>query len=423
MTALQRFLRTLLVLFPTTVLAALLRLIALVLLVAPVLLVKLLEWLRAVARSPNLYPEKTEEPCDKLPESLVRRPDPCIYSQAYLDAQGLPVTWNNPDIWVARADNPGAIEPDSYHLTADTDYVVSVRVHNAGTDLALGVRVRLVYRPWSFNSPDVTPVQTDALGNEVYRFVDVMPMSSTVTQFLWHTPALKPEEPPAHYCLLVLLYHPMDTNIGNNVGQENTDVYSASPASVQPGEAFTVAVPLFNRAKGAQGFRFEATAYEVEPKDRVQLKLKVTRAYARWSLSQRLANFAPVLTVEPRETPEGAAAWLNPVRLRWEVRPRLVLVKSRYDGFEEYRNTLLGRDYSLPAGLILQADGGPLTKGPFLKPGAGAHGGVRRRSPGRRAAGLADLSELDCQDRPRSTRGRSDRDPERRGSTVACPVI
>ncbi len=371
MTSFRRLLRTLLVLFPTEILAALLRLLFLVLLVVPVLLVKLWEWLLALLRNPKLFPEHTKEPCGELPEAIIRRPDPCIYSQTYLDAQGLPVTWNNPDIWVARADNPTAIEPDSYHLVDDTDYIVSVQVHNAGTDLALGVRVRLVYRPWSFNSPDVTPVQTDAAGNEVYRFVDVMPMASTITQFMWHTPALKPGEPPAHYCLQALLYHPMDTNPGNNVGQENTDVYSASPAYVQPGQTFNVAVPLFNLAKRPQGFRFEATAYELESKDRVQLRLKVTRGYARWSLPQRMANFAPVLAVG-ESLPSGAAASsLSPVRLEWGVRPRQVLAKTRYEGFEAYRQTLLSRDYSLPKGQTLLADGGPLTKGPQLEPGAG----------------------------------------------------
>lgn len=66
--------------------------------------------------------------------------DPLITKQALraififlLQSQGLPVTWNNPDIWIARADNPGNIEPDSYHLTDNTDYIVTVRVHNAPT--------------------------------------------------------------------------------------------------------------------------------------------------------------------------------------------------------------------------------------------------------------------------------------------------
>jgi hypothetical protein len=63
----------------------------------------------------------------------MRRPDPCIYSQTYLASQGVPVTWNNPDIWMAKAATPNVIEPDSYHLEADTDYIVSVQAHNAST--------------------------------------------------------------------------------------------------------------------------------------------------------------------------------------------------------------------------------------------------------------------------------------------------
>src|SRR5262249_14391575 len=155
-------------------LTAVLRLLLFLLFLPLLLLSRLWECLSWLFRTKTLYPsEEEEEECGRIPEPLVRRPDPCIYSQFYLASQGLPVTWDNPDIWVAPASNPGAIEPDSYHLHADTDYIVSVRVHNASTDPAIGVRVRLVYRPWSFNSPDLVPVETDAFGHEVFRFVSV----------------------------------------------------------------------------------------------------------------------------------------------------------------------------------------------------------------------------------------------------------
>src|SRR5262245_22921736 len=69
--------------------------------------------------------EQEQKDCHiPFPEDLMRRPDPCIYSQFYLTAQGIPVTWDNPDIWMAKASDPGTIEPDSYHLEEDTDYIV-----------------------------------------------------------------------------------------------------------------------------------------------------------------------------------------------------------------------------------------------------------------------------------------------------------
>ncbi len=108
MNRLKDFLVGLLLRTPQEILVALLRLLLLLLVVLLVLLLKLWEWLRWLFRTKTLFPEETEKPCGRIPEVLVRRPDPSIYSQTYLAAQGLPVTWNNPDVWVAPAANPGA---------------------------------------------------------------------------------------------------------------------------------------------------------------------------------------------------------------------------------------------------------------------------------------------------------------------------
>lgn len=218
MRSLRFFFRNLLLHVPREILLALLRLIIFVPLFPLVLLLRVWESLRRAIRTKNLYPEEERHPCSRIPEAVMRRPEPCIYSQFLLQAKGLPVTWNNPDIWVARADNPGAIEPDSYHLVEGTDYIVSVRVHNASTDLALGVRVRLNHRKWSFNRPSWNPVETDAKGKEVFRLMNGMPMSSNPTQFYWRTPTLKPGDEVRHFCLQARLFHPMDTNASNNVG-------------------------------------------------------------------------------------------------------------------------------------------------------------------------------------------------------------
>jgi hypothetical protein len=360
---LAEFLKGLLLRTPQEILVALLRALLLLIVFLLVLLLKLWAWLLWLFRTKTLRPEETEDPCGRIPEVLVRRPDPSIYSQSYLAAQGLPVTWNNPDIWVAPATNPGAVEPDSYHLADDTDYVVSVRAHNASTDAAIGVRVRLVYRPWSFNSPDVTPVEVDASGNEVIRSVDLAPMGSAIAQFAWHTPKLQPGE-SAHYCLQAFLSHPLDINVGNNMGQENTNVYSQNPGFVSPGELAQVDIPLHNVGRRAQAIRFHVDAYEIAADDRAQLSLERVRGRARMSTSDRLGHWLP--TVEPveiRRVPRehGAAS----VRQRSKAlvgrvafsspKSRFERRHTRYTGFDSLRRAILDRDYSLPAGMTVDA--------------------------------------------------------------------
>src|SRR5437870_7694104 len=130
--ALFRYLwRIILFLLPLEFLVAVLRTLILAVLVPIALIVHFFECLLKLLRTKNLKEalEPKGEHCPPaLPEGVNRRGDPAIYSQFYLRGQGIDVTWNNPDIWVARADQPNVQEPDSYHLQADTDYVVSVRV-------------------------------------------------------------------------------------------------------------------------------------------------------------------------------------------------------------------------------------------------------------------------------------------------------
>ncbi len=378
MTGLIRFLRIALLRAPLEVLVALLFLLFALILLLLVVLLALWEWLLRLWRTRHLFDEDKDKACHGLPEALVRRPDPCIYSQTLLMAQGLPVTWDNPDIWMARADQPGTIDPDSYHLVENTDYLVSVQVHNASTDLALGVKVRLNYRPWSFNSPDLTPVETDAMGNEVVRFADVMPMGASVVTFRWRTP---PVASVQHFCLQASVSHPLDTNTANNMGQENTNVYSSNPGHVEPGELLQFEVPLHNGRAHPERFFFAAHRYHPDDAARYKLRLKVSHGRASWPLSRRLANLVPVLRDLTREAPRtvraaGAAAptsrrkaEFSLGRLRFGATPRLRAVRTKYVGFGEIRRTILGRDVSLPAGMQVRAAGRELDAPMELGPG------------------------------------------------------
>ncbi len=375
--------------FILTLLLELLVALLRILLLGVVFLVAFLLWLwellLRILRAKNLYPEESEEGCPPLPESIMRRPDPCLYSQELLMEQGVPVTWNNPDIWIAPASNPVAILADSYHLAEDTDYLVTVQVHNASTDAAVGVRVRLRFRSWGFNIPDLLPVETDGMGQEVSRYVDVAPMGSTTAVFHWHTPKLAPGE-SRHYCLLASLEHPLDVNTANNEGQENTNVYAANPGHVVPGEVVDIEVPLHNAERRNQRFRFGAALYAVDEKPTYVLRLRANPGFRRWSLAQRVANVVP--TLHP-----GRLSAARPEKGEERKRPRrpgpgfyrfsflaqrpLVAIRTRYVGFEPLHERLRGLDVAPPANMTLLAEGRPLPD--LLEVGANLTRNVRFR--------------------------------------------
>ncbi|HEV3408912.1 MAG TPA: hypothetical protein VG095_01355 [Chthoniobacterales bacterium] len=379
----QNFLKILHTLFVKGPLGFLLGLVGLVILLVvfiPSLLLRFCEKLMKFWRTRNFRAEKEKkkERCNPpLPEPVMRRPDPCIYSQTYLAAQGVPVTWDNPDIWMAKAATPHVIEPDSYHLQADTDYIVSVQAHNASTDLALGVKVRLLYRPWSFNSPDLLPVAVNANGQEVVRFVNVPGMGSAIAQFTWHTPPV-PAGQTAHYCLQAHLSHPLDTNLENNVGQENTNVHSANPGHVSAGELVRVVVPLFNPAGQDVRVVFRADAYAIDKAETIQLQRQTNTGRQRLSLGKRIGNVLPMLLPEGRATPRppapptGVARAAEPARrvrggyrLVWGRRIPHAVTRARYTGYDTYKQALLSRNFDLPPGMEFDVPEQP--QGPFLR--------------------------------------------------------
>src|SRR5258706_185950 len=51
--------------------------------------------------------------CQVIPPFIYKRPDPLIYSQTYLLAQGLAVTWDNPDIQLYAIGPSGGLTPVS----------------------------------------------------------------------------------------------------------------------------------------------------------------------------------------------------------------------------------------------------------------------------------------------------------------------
>lgn len=168
---------------------------------------------------------KGGDPCVYVPERIINRPDPCLYSQFLLMQLGLPVTWDNPDVAIFL----DGVEQYTYDLRVDTEYEVQVTVHNSSRDKAApGTFVTLRWIEFGAGGQIRHPIAT--------RMVDVpiWPGTATVST-AWRTPAS-----PGHYCLEVELSHAQDGNPANNRGWNNTQVKAAASEVRTP-------VRIFNR--------------------------------------------------------------------------------------------------------------------------------------------------------------------------------
>src|SRR5690349_5848257 len=88
--------------------------------------------------------EDSGSPSVYLPPIIYKRPDPLIYSQFYLMAQGLAVTWDNPDIWITELPaGDGSMAPVSPNaLQPNHVYRVHALIHNGSTEApAVGMPV------------------------------------------------------------------------------------------------------------------------------------------------------------------------------------------------------------------------------------------------------------------------------------------
>lgn len=188
-------------------------------------------------------PDGGQPDCVPFDHPAVVRPDPLVYSQEALTAQGLAVTWDNPDITLFL----GGAPVDSGSLLPATTYEVQVRVWNNSLNApVVGMPVHLSYLDFG--------VGTQLIG-VASGTVDVgVKGSASQPGFVsipWTTPATL-----GHYCLQALLDPADDTDRSNNLGQENTNVVQAqSPA--------TFTFTLRNNTRRTRTYRFEVDAYEL----------------------------------------------------------------------------------------------------------------------------------------------------------------
>jgi hypothetical protein len=171
--------------------------------------------LRELIRLCRLANRDRSKPADgRVPPWAYRQPDPLIYSQQYLQAQGLAVTWDNPDIHVELASAPG-IPVQAHALLPDTDYIVVARIWNGSTTgPAPGLPVRVSYLAFGVGTS-----RHDVGATKVDLPVKAATGCPAFARVPWHTPAA-----PGHYCLQVELLWDDDANPANNMGQSNTDV-------------------------------------------------------------------------------------------------------------------------------------------------------------------------------------------------------
>ena len=199
-------------------------------------------------RDPAYRTPHRESPgnCARIPPRVYRRPDPMIYSQSYLMAQGLAVTWDNPDIHLERNGAPAS----SHDLLPDTDYEIVARVWNGSPFApAVNLPVRFSYIDFGIGGATIPIGEV-----RVDLPVNGAPGHPTFARIPWRTPAT-----PGHYCIRVTLVWADDANPANNVGQENVDVKPLnSPRAV-------FRFPLRNDAPTRQAYRLTADTYTIPP--------------------------------------------------------------------------------------------------------------------------------------------------------------
>jgi len=289
----------------------------------------LLWLLRGLARLCRLAGRERERRKNQnVPTWAYRQPDPLIYSQTELMAQGLAVTWDNPDIHLELASTPGT-PVASHALNADTDYVVVARIWNGSTTApVVDLPVKVSYLEFG-----IATISHDIAMTSVDLAVKGAAGCPAFARVPWHTPAT-----PGHYCLQVELIWSDDANPGNNLGQENTTVLALNSPHA------ATQFPVRNPAERARLVRLEIDNYRIPdpivcPPDASDRALEAHRR-AMLTRHQRSAWTIPEgwqVVVEPREVnlEAGATAMISvDITAPDGFRGREVLNVNAFDGPE-----------------------------------------------------------------------------------------
>jgi hypothetical protein len=186
-------------------------------------------------------------PCQVIPPHIYKRPDPLIYDQYYLMAQGLAVTWDNPDIELRR----NGVPVSSSRIDPDSDYEIVARIWNGSNEApAVGLPVDFSYLDFGIGTTRLFIARTT-----VDLPVRGAPGHPAFAAVPWHTPAT-----PGHYCVVVELLWADDANPQNNLGQENLTIVALNSRHGR------VQVPVRNPGRFARQLRLEADGYALPPR-------------------------------------------------------------------------------------------------------------------------------------------------------------
>lgn len=211
--------------------------------------IALWQFLKLVCRRRPKPPKRPEHrppapsDCVDIDHPAFVRPDPLLYSQQYLIAHGLAVTYDNPDITLSL----GGVPVSSNDLEAGKTYDVTARIWNNSLDApVVAMPVHLSFLDFGVGNEPI-PIGSGRADVGVKG----SPGQPGFVTIPWTTPTT-----PGHFCLQVLLDPADDTDRSNNLGQENTNVNAAhSPAVFE----FT----LRNDTRLTRRYHFEVDAYQI----------------------------------------------------------------------------------------------------------------------------------------------------------------
>lgn len=183
--------------------------------------------------------------CQPVSSDNYRRPDPLIYDQYYLMAQGIAVSWDNPDIRIELNGQP----VDPHDLLPSTSYDIVARIWNGSADAPVAqLPVRFSYLSFGIGT------QSNTIPGEVVVDLGVKGSANcpAYARHSWTTP-----NTPGHYCLQVDFTWSDDANPSNNLGQQNTDVRPLQSPNAQ--FAFVVG----NQGRAAERLTLRADGYVI----------------------------------------------------------------------------------------------------------------------------------------------------------------
>ena len=211
------------------------------------LLLWLLWLIRSLIRLCRVARRHPRRGAHDVPPWAYRQPDPLIYCQTFLQAQGLGVTWDNPDIHLELSAQPG-VPVDSHSLDPNTEYVVVARIWNGSTTApAVDLPVRASYLEFGIGT-----IRHDIGQTTVDLPVKGAAGTPAIARIPWRTPAAA-----GHYCLQVELVWADDAEPANNLGQHNTDVRPLNSPRA------TFEFPLRNDGPRPRLLRLEVDGYRL----------------------------------------------------------------------------------------------------------------------------------------------------------------